>query len=144
MGKKSVVFTKELLSQTLASEPFQGKHLLEPLKSFAAASGWSFNILEDKDITNEVERHMHESDLWFCLEGEIEFIYGGEMVNPWIKKNPDGSEDTREIKAKEIKNGTKVILHPGEWIAIAPGDPHQHNKLDGHARLVIIKIPEVR
>ena len=138
-----MLIRKEIIDKSLASAPVQGKHLLEPLKSLTAANKLPFNILEDMEVANEAEIHHHEGDLWFCLEGEVEFIYGGEMVNPWFKKLPDGSEDRREVKAKEIKNGTREILKPGDWLWIPAGQPHVHNKLDGYARLVIIKIPEI-
>ena len=142
--QKCVLVRKEVFDQTLANKPTQGKHLLEPLKSLAAENKLPLmGILEDMEVSNEAEIHHHEGDLWCCLEGEVEFIYGGEMVNPWFKKLPDGSEDKREVKAKAIAGGTKSILKPGDWLWIPAGQPHQHNKLDGHARLVIIKIPEI-
>ena len=134
---------KDIIDKTLANAPVAGKHLLEPLKSFAAANKFPVNILEDKEIANEAEIHKHEGDLWYCLEGEVEFIYGGELVEPWVKKNADGSEDPREIKAKEIKDGEREILKPGDWLWIPAGAPHQHKKLDGYARLAIIKIPKI-
>ena len=138
-----IVVRKEEIDKTLANPGAPGKHLLEPLKSFAAANKLPFNILEDKEVSNEAEVHREEGDLWHCLEGEVEFIYGGELVEPRPKKNPDGSIDKREWKAKEIRSGTKVILKPGDWLWIPAGEPHQHNKPEGHARLVIIKIPAV-
>lgn len=144
MAQKCVLVRKEVLDQTLAQAPTQGKHLLEPLKSLAAKEGLPFNILEDKDVQNDAEVHTHEHDLWICLEGEAEFIYGGEMADPWVKTLPDSSKDYREVKSKEIKNGTREILKTGDWLFIPAGNPHAHNKLDGHARLMIIKIPVVK
>ena len=137
-----VFVSKEEINKTLANGPQDGKRLLEPLKSFAAANKLPFNILEDKNVINEAEVHRHEADLWHCLEGEVEFIYGGEMVEPWPKKNADGSIDEREWKAKEIKNGTKVVMKSGDWLYIPAGEPHQH-KCVGLARLIIIKISKV-
>lgn len=138
---KCVLVRKEEINKTLATPPTPGKKLLEPLKSFSTASKLPFNILEDKEVlNNEAEVHKHEGDLWLCLEGEVKFMYGGEMVEPWVKKNADGSENQNEIKAKEIKNGTEAVLKPGDWLWIPPGEPHQHN-CAGVARLAIIKIP---
>jgi len=139
-NKKSVFIEKTRIDETLANVPTQGKKLLEPLKSFAKENGLPFNILEDKDVSNEAEVHHHEGDLWYCLEGEVTFIYGGEMVSPWYKKNSDGTEDKREVKAKEIKGGTEKILKPGDWLWIPAGEPHQH-RCEGVARLIIVKIP---
>lgn len=141
--EKCVLVRKEKIAETLATAPVVGKKLLEPLKSLAAANKMPLNILEDKEVlNNEAEVHMHEGDLWLCLEGEVKFIYGGEMVDPWFKKNADGSEDKREVKAKQIKNGEESILKPGDWLWIPAGQPHQH-LCEGTARLVIIKISKV-
>ena len=131
----------DLIKQTLSTLPTQGKHLLEPLKTFATQNKLPFNILEDHDVSNnEAEIHMHEGDLWHCLEGEVKFIYGGEMLNPWVKIYPDGTKNENEIKAKEIRGGTEVTMQRGDWLWIPAGQPHQHN-CSGTARLMIIKIP---
>ena len=128
------------ISNTLSQEPVQGKRLLEPLKARALAEKLPINILEDKEVSNEAEVHRHEGDLWHCLEGEVAFIYGGEMVSPWAKQLSDGGTDDREIKAKEITHGIEAILKPGDWLWIPPGQPHSH-RTDNTARLAIIKIP---
>jgi mannose-6-phosphate isomerase-like protein (cupin superfamily) len=140
---KCVLVRKEEIDKTLATEPTAGKKLLEPLKSFAAANKLPLNILEDKEVlNNEAEIHKHEGDLWLCLEGEVKFIYGGELVEPWVKKNPDGTENPNEIKAKQIKNGTEAVLKPGDWLWIPAGQPHQHI-CPKTSRLYIIKIPSI-
>ena len=142
MNKQScVVVRKKQIADTLKQESSAGKRLLEPLKSFAAGNELPMNILEDKEISNDAEVHMHEADLWHCLEGGVKFVYGGEMVDPWFGKNPDGSENRDEIKAKEIKGGDTVVLCPGDWFFIPAGQPHSHS-CKGTARLVIIKIPQ--
>ncbi len=136
-----VLVRKEDVDKTLATAPIQGKKLLEPLKSLAAASKMPLNILEDKEVlSNDAEVHTHDGDLWLCLEGEVKFTYGGEMVDPWFKKKADGSEDNREIKSKSIRGGTESVLKPGDWLWIPAGQPHQH-LCEGTARLAIIKIP---
>ncbi|MEK9186124.1 MAG: hypothetical protein AAB885_00905 [Patescibacteria group bacterium] len=143
MEQKCVLVRKEEIDKTLAFVPTQGKKLLEPLKSLAAANKLPFNVLEDHEVlSNEAEIHQHEGDLWLCLEGEVKFIYGGELVEPWFKKLPDGTEDKREVKAKEIKGGTESILKPGDWLWIPAGQSHQH-LCEKTARLVIIKIPKI-
>ena len=136
-----VLIKNDDVHATLGSVPTQGKKLLEPIKTLSKTFQVPFNILEDKEVLNEAEVHIHEADLWQCIEGEVTFIYGGEMVNPWFKKNKDGTEDTREIKAKEIRGGTTSILKPGDWLWIPAGIPHQHICAKT-ARLIIIKIPE--
>ena len=139
--KKCVVVRKEQVDETLKTPATQGKRLLDPLKTFAQQNWFPVNILEDKEVSNEAEVHRHEADLWYCIEGEVVFVYGGEMVNPWAKKLPDGGADDREIKAKEIRNGTEATLKPGDWLYIPAGQPHLH-KTDKTARLFIIKLKE--
>ena len=85
---------------------------------------------------------MHEADLWHCLEGEVFFVCGGEMVDPWFGENADGSENKNEVTAKEIKNGTTFVLKPGDWLYIPAGVAHQH-KCEKVVRLAIIKIPQL-
>lgn len=134
------VVRKSDIDATLASAPAQGKRLLEPLKTMAAELKLPLNILEDHKVSNEAEVHRHEGDLWHCLEGEVTFVYGGEMVNPWAKKLSDGGVDDREIKSNDIRGGTEAVLHPGDWLWIPAGQPHLH-RTDKTARLAIIKIP---
>ncbi len=139
-----VLIRKETIDET-TNTPYSEspvKKLLEPLRALSLSGKVPLNILEDVNINNEAEIHKHEADLWLCLDGEVTFIYGGEMVDPWVKKNADGSTDDREWKAKEIKGGTEVILKPGDWLWIPAGEPHQH-KTTGKARLAIIKIPKI-
>src|SRR3989344_4059431 len=131
---------KSKIDETLTQAPSQGKRLLEPLKAIAVETKFPLNILEDKEISNEADVHRHEGDLWYCLEGEVTFIYGGAMMQPWAKQLPNGGTDDREIKAKEIANGTEVLMHPGDWLWIPAGQPHTH-RTDKTARLAIIKIP---
>lgn len=137
---KCVVVRNEYLREMLSGKPVQGKRLLEPLKALSLAEGLPFNVLEDADVVNLAELHKHEADLWLCLEGEVTFVYGGEMVDPWPTRRPDGTVDEGELKAKEIRNGTEAVLKSGDWLYIPAGAPHQH-KCAGVARLVIIKIP---
>lgn len=134
------VIRKSEIDTTLATPATPGKRLLGPLRSRAMAEQLPLNILEDREVSNEVEVHRHEGDLWQCLEGEVTFVYGGKMVNPWAKQLPDGGTDDREIKAKEIAGGAEVVLRPGDWLWIPAGQPHLH-KAEGTARLAIIKIP---
>ncbi|OGY63562.1 MAG: hypothetical protein A3I89_01995 [Candidatus Harrisonbacteria bacterium RIFCSPLOWO2_02_FULL_41_11] len=137
-----VLVKKEIIEETLRAESKQGKGLVEPLKSLAAEKNLPFKILEDKEVVNEAEVHRHEGDLWQCLEGEVTFICGGELVEPKAKQNPDGTLDEREWKGKAIQDGTEMVLRPGDWLWIPPGVAHQHN-CKGIARMFIIKIPKV-
>lgn len=140
--QKSFVVRKTEIDKTLQAIPIDGKQLLEPLKSLAAQEKLPINILEDQNVSNDAEVHLHESDLWLCLSGEVTFVCGGEMVDPWFGKKSDGSVNENDLKAKEIRGGTEVVLKPGDWLWIPAGEPHQHGA-KGTARLVIIKIPKI-
>lgn len=129
------------IENSLKTLPQEGKRLLEPLKTFAKERGLPLNILEDVRIENAVEIHRHEADLWFCLEGEAEFISGGTAVEPFIPVKSDGSKNTLELKAKAITGGTTYVVRKGDWLFIPAGEPHLH-KSSGVARLAIIKIPQ--
>ena len=137
-----VFVSKALFDETLRTPSSLGKRLLEPLKSFAAREKLPFNILEDREVSNEAEVHRHESDLWYCMEGKVTFVYGGELVEPWAKSLPDGGVDDREIKAREIRGGTEQVPMADDWLWIPAGVPHQHT-CPGTARLVIIKISKL-
>jgi len=134
--EECILIKKELIEETLKTEAKQGKGLVEPLKSFAIEHKLPFKILEDKEVINEAEVHKTEGDLWHCLEGEVKFIYGGELVEPKFVNE-------KELKAGEIRGGKEILLGPGDWFWIPAGQPHQHS-CSGTARLIIIKIPAVK
>ena len=135
-AQKFYLFKKEEVDKVLAMAPEIGKRML--FKSSDNPVG----ILEDKDVVNDAEVHKTEGDLWLCLEGEVTFICGGELVDPWFSKDKDGKDKLNELKAKEIKGGTEMTLKPGDWLWIPAGEPHQH-KTFGTTRLAIIKIPKI-
>ena len=131
-----------IIEDTLSRAPVEGKHVMDPFNTLAKKHNLPINILENHRVSSsEAEAHRHEADLWICLEGEVEFVVDGEMVNPQIKPLPNGNIDDREIKAKEIKGGTSYILKKGDILWIPAGQPHLHRTTDGTARLYIIKVP---
>ncbi len=124
----------------LAQESKEGKRELEPLKSFSRQTHIPLNILEDTNVTSEFEVHTHMGDLWHCIEGEVIFTLGGQMVNPKPKVGKDGTLDEREIRAVSVEGGTERVLKTGDWLWIPPGIPHAHRTLFT-ARLYVVKIP---
>lgn len=134
-----VLIKKDMIEETLKTVAKQGKGLVEPLRSFALQHKLPFKILEDVEVINEAEVHGTEGDLWYCLQGEVQFIYGGELVDPKMVII-NGVANENEFKAKEIRGGIKTILSPGDWLWIPSGQPHVHHCVDT-ARLIIIKIP---
>jgi len=138
--RNCVYVSKERFDETLAMPPTDGKRLLEPLKTISREQTFPVNILEDQNVSNDAEVHMHEADLWCCVEGEVTFIVDGKLKDPIAKVLQDGSVDSRELHAKEIIDGNTIVLHSGDWLWIPAGQPHQHI-CKGTARLLIIKIP---
>ena len=137
----AVFINKKYIDDALKTPPQKGKRLIEPFKTFALGKNLPFKILEDNEVLdNEAEVHKEEGDLWLCLEGEAQFIYGGEMLNPRPHKSKDGGANEKEWKAKGISGGTEVILKQGDWLWIPAGEAHRHF-CEGTARLIIIKIP---
>lgn len=135
-----IYISREDIKRALANKPEKGKRTLEPIHSLAKETGLPLAILEDVEVANDAEVHMKAGDLWFCLEGEVKFICGGELVEPWYGKNADGSENKNELKAKQIKGGKEVLLKAGDWLWIPPKEAHQHSA-DGVCRLAIVKVP---
>ena len=115
-----------------------GKHRVD------AWEGQVVHILENGDVPewgNETEVHMHESDLWIGLSGEVTFVVGGTLKEWSYRKNADSTDNLNEIKAPKIENGITYILHAGDVLEIPAGVPHTHF---GTGKLFIIKIPSVK
>ena len=126
-----------MIKKALAAKPSIGKRLLKPLARLMLLGKIPFGIVEDFKIQEtEAEAHKIEGDLWLCLEGKAEFICGGQLVRPWVRKGSRGNE----LAGKDIRGGKRIILKSGDWLWIPPGEPHLHwAKL---ARLVIVKVPQ--
>jgi mannose-6-phosphate isomerase-like protein (cupin superfamily) len=139
--KKTILIKKEKINKTLDNVPIQGKNLLEPFKTFAIENGLPFKILEDTNIENEAEVHVKEGDLWFCLEGEAEFVCGGELSEKKFRQKENGEDNLDELYADDINGGEKFTLSSGDWLWIPPGEPHKHSA-KGTSRLIVIKVPK--
>lgn len=110
--KPYLYIQKSVIDQTLATPAFQGVHFLEPFQSLTRASGMPLKILEEVNANGNAEMHENEADLFLCLEGTPTFLIQGD----------------------------EIVLHPGEWLWIPAGVPHQHHS-SGTSRIAIIKIP---
>jgi len=139
---RSILVRHALVEESLKSAPTQGSKLLEPFKALALGAKLPCKVLEDAYGGGEAEAHLHEHDLWFCLEGEVQFTYGGTLVDPEFRTLPDGTRSANEKKGSRIEGGVTETLRPGDWLYIPAGEPHQH-RTDAVARLMIIKIPAV-
>ena len=134
---ENIFFSHKDIIKVLQSEsPVKGKRQLEPFKKLLADKKLPFSIIEDHEATElESEVHKTEGDLWVCLEGEAEFVYGGEMIEPWTREGYKGNE----IAGKGLRGGTTISFKPGDWLWIPPGQPHMHTAKNT-VRMAIIKI----
>ena len=78
------------------------------------------------------ELHLHEDDLWLCIEGEASFVLGGKLINP-------RTEDGLTYLADSILEGEVVTMRAGDWLHIPAGQPHQP-VTSMSADLIIIKL----
>jgi hypothetical protein len=140
MTAQCVVVRRDLIEETLRSAPRRGKHLLEPLRTLAVEQELPFKVLEDTAISTTPEIHKTKGDLWCCVEGEVEFHYGGELADAVALIGADGIPDPDELRGSSIVGGTTVVLRKGDWLWIPPGHPHAHASA-GTARMLIVKIP---
>ena len=116
---------KEDVDVIRAATPIGGKNLLEPLKSMAIKHSLPFKILEDHQVINDAEVHMNQGDLWYCLEGEVKFVYGGALVEPRIKEVPEGQALVRGKIQERLSADLGIIMDPdadrtGLMISIIP------------------------
>jgi hypothetical protein len=73
--------SKNLLNETLKTPATDGLRLLDPLKSIALQSGMPMKILEEVNAYGDFEKHLHEEDLWLCLQGNLIFTLSGKLEN---------------------------------------------------------------
>lgn len=135
----TIYISKKVIEQNLKTVSFKGKRMLEPFMSFAKVNNLPFKILEDNNIVNRPEIHRKQGDLWFCLQGKVKFICGGNLQKPKKLIGDNGLLNKDEIQGEAIIGGEEFILGPGDWLWIPPGQPHQH-KCRGISRLIIIKL----
>ena len=135
---RCVVVRKEDIETALKTASKPGKHLLDSFRAFAE-KGFPFSVIENKEVlVTQSELHTKEGDLVFCFEGEVQFVYGGELLDPAPLKLQDGSIDETNILGQGIRGGEKVVLKAGDWLWIPPNEAHMHT---GTARIAMIKIP---
>lgn len=119
----------KIIEETLSQTPKPGKHMLDPFSAYAREQGIPAGILEDFQFPDyQPEAHLHEKDLFVCIEGVFTFLVKGELSDAYKK---EGSEV--EIKGKEIIKGAEVILKAGDHIWIPAGMPHAHKSAYGRA-----------
>ena len=138
--KKGVLVRKQHILSSLGTDTKKGKKLYPLFASPGKINTLPFSILEDCQVTNEPEVHHRDGDLWYCLEGASVFQWGGKLIKPRPRINPDGTKNKDETSGARIAGGRKATLKSGDWLWIPAGVPHQHSAKKT-ARLVIIKVP---
>ncbi len=78
------------------------------------------------------ELHLHEDDIFLCLDGSAQLIVGGKIINPWTK-------DGLTFLADGIKGGKKLVLRKGDVLHIPAGQSHQIFTRD-LCNFVVIKV----
>ena len=137
---KTTYISKKIIDTTLKTKIKKGNRVLDPLASFSNKKRLPFKIIEDNNIMNPPELHVQDGDLFFCLEGKIDFVCGGLIIRKENRINPDGTRNHKEQTGIRIRNGQSFKLRQGDWLWIPPNTPHQHGS-DGSARVMVIKIP---
>src|SRR6266571_4161130 len=122
------------IQTALKTPPMQGKNMVAPFHILSDVHP-PFRILENTEVSNASEIHMTEGDLWQCIEGEVDFICGGSLVDQVEVPGHDG----REFQGSGVEGGENFVLQAGDWLWIPPGVAHQHGSIKT-ARLIIIKI----
>lgn len=135
-----IVFKKELIDETLQLGSEQGKRSLDPFSAFAKEAGANVALIELNQDASRAEVHRGSVDFFQCLEGEVEFVTGGTLVEPFLREYEDGTINELEVRAPSIVGGDVTKLVSGDMLWIPNGLPHS-NRTDTHARLLVIKIP---
>lgn len=136
--KKWIVIGHTFIQKVLKEKPVIGeKHSIKKFDSFSVENNLPFTILETSKHINKAEIHKKADDVWMCLEGEAQFIIGGQLVDP------SKGENSNELRGSSIVGGKKILLKPGDWLYIPAGQSHQ-NWSKTFSRLIIIKIPVSR
>lgn len=101
------------------SEPLKiGNHVLVESKKLYK-KGFPLRFVRNYLLKKPpAELHLHEDDIFLCLEGAARLIIGGKLVNPRTK-------DGLTFLADGIKGGRKIFLRERDALHIPAGQPHQ-------------------
>jgi mannose-6-phosphate isomerase-like protein (cupin superfamily) len=109
---------KGMTPNTLYSQVLLAKH-----------DNYQLHITE-RDRDGGAEVHEDWYDHIFIQEGEASFVVGGVAVDPKITA-------PGETRGTSVKDGTTIVMHPGDYLFIPPGIPHQMLVKPGqHARFI--------
>ncbi|OHB10902.1 MAG: hypothetical protein A3G05_02170 [Candidatus Zambryskibacteria bacterium RIFCSPLOWO2_12_FULL_45_14] len=109
----------ETVDQFLHAPLKQGSRVVEESKRLYE-DGFPVRFIQNYNVTYRLaEVHIHEDDIFLCMDGSVHFILGGQLVNPWTK-------DGLTFLADSINGGEEVVLNKGDWLHIPAGQAHQH------------------
>ncbi len=86
-----------------------------------------------RDKGGSVEIHAHDTDTFYIVDGEAEFVTGGTVVDQ--KDGPNG-----ESTGKEIVGGETHHLTKGDVMVIPRGTPHWFKQVKGQILYYVVKV----
>lgn len=89
--------------------------------------------MSKRDKGGIVEIHAHDTDTFYIVDGEAEFITGGTVVDR--KDGPNG-----ESTGKEITGGETHHLTKGDVMVIPRGTPHWFKDVKGQISYYVVKV----
>lgn len=108
-----------------------GSHVLEGSRKLYE-EGFPVRFVRNFHVEHRpAEVHLHEDDVFFCMDGSVRFVLGGRLVDPW-------TNDGLTFLADSIKGGEEKVLYRGDWLHIPAGQPHQHFTPD-FCHLMVVK-----
>lgn len=89
--------------------------------------------MSKRDKPGKVEIHAHDTDTFYIVDGEAEFVTGGTVVDQ--KDGPNG-----ESSGKEITGGETHHLTKGDVMVIPRGTPHWFKDVKGQISYYVVKV----
>lgn len=98
----------------LTDKPGPGAHTAFPVDH----ENYYVEYAQRTDQGNEPEVHTHWTHYIQVISGEATLIYGGTVAN--AKETSPG-----QIRGSAIAGGTTMTVHPGDFLQIPAGMPHE-------------------
>ena len=89
--------------------------------------------MSKRDKSGVVEIHAHDTDTFYIVDGEAEFVTGGTVVD--LKEVPNGESTGREITGGETHH-----LKKGDMMVIPRGVPHWFKDVKGQISYYVVKV----
>jgi uncharacterized protein GlcG (DUF336 family)/uncharacterized RmlC-like cupin family protein len=85
-----------------------------------------------RDGPGQAEVHVHDTDIFYVLEGTAEVLTGGELADP--RELSPG-----EIRGFALRGGKSQRIGPGDVLTIPAGQPHWFKSVQGPFRYFVVK-----